>query len=207
MKRVALIVAVLALLLGGAGQAEADPILGSSVTGTVQFGSGTTNYFDPTKGLVPSGYSNSSPGTNTVAISSTAVEFGLQDLANTDTVDFTGTQLIIQDFLHSGAVAFNWTMTFTDAAFLGATLSKTSDNFPSSVTAALVGSTITVTWPGTFTFGPNTYTAVFSLTPAADPDPPPTIVPEPTSLAMFGMTTLTAAAYFGWRRRKQQVQA
>lgn len=34
-----------------------------------------------------------------------------------------------------------------------------------------------------------------------------TKVPEPTSLALFGLSTLTGAVYCGWRRRKQPAQA
>jgi hypothetical protein len=42
-----------------------------------------------------------------------------------------------------------------------------------------------------------------TVTGAADPA---AAAPEPTSLAVFGLTTLAGAGYWGWRRRKRSAQ-
>lgn len=175
-----------------AGGAKASPILGSQVTGTINFGGPGTNYFDPVNGFVPAGFLNTAGPTVTIA--DPAVEFGFEDGANRDTADFTGTQLIITDLVKSGAA--NWTMTFQDSAFVGATLTEISDNFPTGgLTATLVGDTITVTWAGTNT--PGNFTGVFDLAPAA--------VPEPSTIAAFGLLGACGLVYV--RRRTKAVVA
>ena len=59
---------------------------GTSITGSINFGGGSTNYYDPVNGGVPTGqgYENASDAYNsaTVPLSNSTVEFGYQDPAN-----------------------------------------------------------------------------------------------------------------------------
>jgi hypothetical protein len=73
-------------------------------------------------------------------------EFGYMDFGNTDTADFTGTSLTLQDV---SALGFSVPVTFifTDTAFLGATITQGTDSFPSLVTADLTGDVLTLTMP------------------------------------------------------------
>src|SRR5260221_540261 len=76
-------------------------LLGSVVTGTLNFGANPINYFNPANGFVPAGtYGNSAPGNNTVIIGP-IIEFGYVDNINTDTADFTGTTLTVKDVANS----------------------------------------------------------------------------------------------------------
>ena len=83
-------------------------LTGTQVTGSLQFSAPPPvgiNYFDPANqyvdgplGTFPGGSLNSS-GT-TVTISGTAVEFGYKDSDNTDSANFTGSQLTINAAAH-----------------------------------------------------------------------------------------------------------
>jgi len=168
------------VILAMALPAKAD-LISTSVTGSLQFGStGTPNYFNPANGYVPAGYLNAAGPT--VAISSTATEFGFADLINTDTANFTGSTLTVTDKVLFGAA--NWIMTFTDTAFAGLNLVQNSDTFiPGGVTGVLSGDTITLDWAGTI--GSGLMTATFSLTPGTT-----TATPEPSSFLMLGVGLL-----------------
>ena len=75
-------------------------IIGSTVTGDLNFGNPTI-YYDPGNGIVPgSGYLNSSGNKNspTVVINAGLPTFGFNDTANLDVADFSsGTQLVFTD--------------------------------------------------------------------------------------------------------------
>ena len=79
--KLAVVVMLASLGLGAVAQAS---LVGTQVTGTLQFNGGGPNYFDPANGRVPAGYLNSAGPA--VVISSTATEFGFQNASGTDTV-------------------------------------------------------------------------------------------------------------------------
>ena len=149
-------------------------LVGSSVTGTLQFSGVGNNYFDPAFGSVPMGTLNNAG--ITVTISAVATEFGYTAPDNIDLADFTTTQLIVTDAVSGGAGP--WKMTFTSSAFTGITL--VSSNFP-GLTASFANNTITLNWGGTGSIdsisgiggapGVITYTAIYNVnTPGAVPD-------------------------------------
>ncbi len=173
------LVAILGALVCAPGWAD---LVGTSVTGSLTFGGNPLNFFDPVNGFVPNGPLNKTQGT-TVTISSSAIEFGFQDPDNTDTADFTGTQLTLTDISSGGQAAARFT--FTDAAFAGVTLSPVSNTFPVGFGAVLDGSTLTISFPQFLQSG--TFDAVFSLTPT-------TAIPEPGSIALL-LSALCGAGY------------
>lgn len=164
-------------------------LLGTAVTGNLTFLGNPLNYFDPANGFVPAtGFENSS-GT-TVTIAEPAIEFGAVFPANTDTGNFTATQLIVTDIVNSTGTNIPFTMTFSDAAFSGLSVSKVSDTFANGgTTASLTGNTLTVAWNGGLV-NPGTLQAVYNLTT--------TTVPEPASWALL----LVGIAAVGQFRRK-----
>ncbi len=179
----------LAIVAGVAISASAASasLIGQSVTGAVNFGTGTTNYFDPVNGLVPGSTSNST-GT-TVTIADPAIEFGVQDTANIDRVDFTADGIVITDDVLIDA--FNWTMTFVSSAFTGLTLTEVSDGFSDGgVTGTLTGDTLVFTWAGTSQYT-GLMSAQYSLVSA---------VPLPAG----GVLLLTGAAALGFAGRRRR---
>lgn len=179
--------------------AEANGLIGTSVTGGLFFGANTTNGFDPANGAVPSGYSNTA-GTM-VTVASPAIEFGYQDVYNTDSANFNASQFTIEDFVASsypsGVTNASFSMTFTDSAFSGLSLTKATDFFPNGgLTAALTGNTITVTWAGGTVNPSDDYTSTFTLS----------AVPEPSTWAAMGVGALVLALAVR-RQQRKSVQA
>lgn len=164
MKKILCLVAVMAMMTF-ASAAWAD-----TTTGQLYFGANPTNYFDPANGFVPGGYGNSvSPVNVTIGA---GVEFGFQDGANTDTANFTGTQLIIEDVVNGIQSDAPWTMIFSNPGYTGMTLFAGS--FPGTFTYSLDASFITINWGGGEVQG--AMRAVFDLQ----------AVPEPGSLMLLG---------------------
>jgi hypothetical protein len=162
-------------------------LVGTTVTGTLNFATLAFNCFDPTAGCIggtPAGDLNSA--SPTVTISATATEFGYADSANSDYADFTDNTLTIGDNVLSNAA--NWVMTFTDIAFAGLDLTETSDTFTNGgASASLSGDVLTVTWAGTDTTD-GQLTADFGVA-----------TPEPSTPIML-LTGLVAVA--GLMRRR-----
>ena len=149
--------------------ARANGLIGTSMTGSLEFGSLMTNYYDPANGYVPSGYENTA-GT-TVTIASPTVEFGFADSNNTDSANFSASQFTIEDSLSStsGGTDNPFTMTFTDPAFAGQSLSKATDFFPNGLTYSLTGSTITISWAGSAVKANDDYTSTFVISAVPEP--------------------------------------
>ncbi len=142
-------------------------LLGTNVNGTLTFSGGSTNYFDPANGFVPTGAGNSvSP--NGVVIGP-GVEFSFNDTINRDVANFTGTGLTVRDAcLGSFDCAGNNTfqMTFTDTSF-GAVTLLTNDL---GITFSTAGDVITVNFPGGAVANSNA-TATFRIATAQTPEP------------------------------------
>lgn len=171
--------------------ARGGAILGSTVTGDLNFNGFGTNYYDPANGFVPAtGYLNSAANFDspTVVISSGLPTFGFNDTGNLDVADFSnGTQLIFTDTVEDSGGNSSITLTFTDTAFSGITLA--SNNF-SGLTYGIVGDVITINIPGndSVTAG-QVFTGTFNLAS----------VPEPST---FGMLA-AGSAFLVWLRRKR----
>lgn len=170
-------------------------LLGTSVSGSLVFSGDPSNYFDPTNSFVPSsGYLNSAGGT-TVTIQDPAIEFGAVFPTNTDSADFNASQLTITDLTTGSGVNFASTMSFTDTAFRGLTLSKTSDSFTGGVTGSLAGDIVTVSWARAGIVPGQTLKATFNLTGA-------TTTPEPASWGMLAFSGVLGALVFLLRKQR-----
>ena len=170
-------VAVIAATLGISGQASAG-MLGTQVTGLINFGSNPINYFNSTNGFVPGGCGNSCTGAAPVAIGA-GTEFCFFDGANRDIADFSDTQLTISDTVFSGAT--NWHMAFTTLTpGLFGGLSLATEAFNPDLTYNITGDTINIYWAGTGTAGSNSTTFNVNVTS----------VPEPTTLGLLGLGLL-----------------
>jgi hypothetical protein len=167
-------------------------ILGSTVTGDLNFNGGGPNYYDPANGFVPAtGYLNSASNFDspTVVISATTPTFGYQDGGNTDVSNFSsGTQLVVTDTVTEAGGNAPIKLTFTDTAFVGITLA--SNNFP-NLTYGIVGDVITINIGanGNTTVG-EVLTGTFNIQTTATPEP-----------SSFGMIAAGSAALI-WLRKK-----
>lgn len=180
--------ALTALATALAAPAKAD-LIGTVVDGSLTFGGNTINAFDPANGFVYPGYGNSE--STSVTISDDIVEFQSAASLNGYLVDFTGDTLTysFSPFFFAPAP---YTMTFTNAAFVGLILTEISDTFPNGgITASLDGDTITLTYAGMNLIAAS---ASYSIQGVS--------VPEPSSLVLagFGVVGLLASRRKGGRR-------
>lgn len=166
-------------------------LVGSSVTGTLKFGSDPVNYFAPANLYVPVGYGNSSPGSHVNVLIGAGAEFGYRDGFNQYVANFTDTQLIIT---HDALLYGNSSplvMTFTSSAFTS--LSLDAQSFAPALTHSLVGNVITINWAGGITTIGSTR-AVFNVGSG-------TGVPDGGSTALMFVGALLAGVV-GLRRMK-----
>ena len=157
---------VLAAVLVVAGEMAKGDLSGTIVAGQMLANNNPPNFFDPANngpgfGVPSTGYLNSSSNSNsaTVTISTTAMEFGYQDNANTIRADFGSSTLLLNDIVNVSVVPI--TYKFTDAAFAGLSFSTSSDTFPGGLSASIAGSTVTIDVPAVNAVGD--YDAVFTL--------------------------------------------
>jgi len=173
-------VAVIAFL--GLAPLSWGALIGTSVTGSLNFNENPNNFFDPANGFVPARFENASGPT--VAIDADAVEFGFNDGSNRDTANFQDGRLVIRDRAMGGAGSVSYTLTFTNPVFAG--ISLISSTFRRDLTYDLVGDQIEITVPRFRRDG--TYRAVFEITST----------PEPESIGLIGLGLVVLAV--GWRK-------
>jgi hypothetical protein len=162
MRRLLFISAVCIVPMCGAG------LIGSTVTGLLNFAGGATNSYDPTSGAVPTtGYQNSASSQNspTVTILGGGNDFGQQGAADNDVTSFNNTGFTFTDTVLVGGGNSAIKLTVVDAAFTGLTLKLLSNNFP-GLSYGIAGDVITVSIPqnAAVTTG-EVLTASFSLVP------------------------------------------
>lgn len=133
---------------------------GLPVVGTLAFGTNGANggqHWSPQSTVIGSG-----------------LEYRYIDGSNTDTADFTATQLIINDVVNDSANG--WEMTFaTTGGFKSFSLA--SSNFDPGLTYSLTSGKLVIDWVGVGT-GPENYTATFNVNAV-------TAVPEPETYALM----------------------
>lgn len=122
-------------------------LIGATVTGTLNFGSNSTNYFDPAGGIVPAGYGNSAPANHVNVVIGGGTEFGIFTTSAL-TANFSDTQLVISNVNMIVVGYVPWVMTFSSTAFGGQNLSLVSQTFAPGLTSSLVGNLITINWAG-----------------------------------------------------------
>jgi hypothetical protein len=149
-------------------------LIGTSVTGSLNFDGNPANFFDPANGFVPARFENAAGPT--VTIDDFAPEFGFNDGANRDIANFTDGRLVIRDRATGGG-SQKITLTFTDDAFAG--ISLVSSNFRKPIKYDIVGDEIDITIPKFARDG--RYRAVFDVAST------PTSTPEPESLGLIGL--------------------
>ena len=154
--------------------AQADNT-GLAVTGTLAFGPNGANggqYWSPQNTVIGAG-----------------IEYTYVDAANTDTADFSATQLTVRDQVMSNANG--WEMTFATPGSFTA-LALVSSDFGPALTFSLVAGKIVLDWVGTNT-GPHDFKAVFNVETAA-------AIPEPETYALM-LAGLGAIGIMARRRR------
>jgi len=141
----------------------------TTINGEIYFGGGSTNYYDPANGFVPTGVNNEAGLPVTV---DGGTEFGYEDSANLDAADFTSKHLTITDLVFEDAAPWEQRFTASTPGFFN-NLTLVSTNF-TGLTYSVTGNTLKLNWGGTDS--PDLFTADFSFGSA---------VPEPATWAML----------------------
>jgi len=165
---------LLGLVLPASARAD---LVGTTVTGSLDFDADGLNFYNPALGFVPAGYQNS-PGaqnSNTVVIVG-GNEFGFTDPGNnTDVTSFSSTGFTFTDTAITAGLNLNIILTLTDPAFTGVSL--ISSTFP-GLTFAISGDQITVDIPGLNVSAGEVLTASFNVTSTSS-------VPEPSTYGLM----------------------
>ena len=165
---------LLGLVLPASARAD---LVGTTVTGSLDFDADGLNFYNPALGFVPAGYQNS-PGaqnSNTVVIVG-GNEFGFTDPGNnTDVTSFSSTGFTFTDTAITAGLNLNIILTLTDPAFTGVSL--ISSTFP-GLTFAISGDQITVDIPGLNVSVGEVLTASFNVTSTSS-------VPEPSTYGLM----------------------
>jgi hypothetical protein len=163
-----------AALVGAGATIAASPafadLVGTEVSGVLNFGGGATNFYDPANGFVPAGFGNSTSPNNVVIGGPFIATFGYQDAANTDNSNFTNTTLTFTDMVTTTDTNASIQLMYTDTAFAGATVSLVSNNF-AGITESLVGDVLTLSIPEADVTAGESFSATYSIQTAAVPAP------------------------------------
>jgi hypothetical protein len=166
-------------------------LIGTTVTGVLNFDGNPLNYYDPANGFVPAtGYQNSASNQDSSTVTIVGGnEFGFRDGANQDVTSFTSNGFTFTDTSFLGA-GTNIALRFTDTAFGG--VSELSSTF-SGLTFGISGDVITVDIPAFTTTPGGVLSASFSVT----------AVPEPSTLGMVGIELVVIALIVMRKHRSQ----
>ena len=176
---------LLCLMLPASARAD---LVGTTVTGSLDFDADGLNFYNPAMGFVPAGFQNSAgaQNSNTVVIVG-GNEFGFTDGINTDVTSFSSTGFTFTQTSIIPGKNINIILTMTDPAFTGVSL--ISSTFP-GLTFAISGDQITVDIPDITVSAGEVLTASFNATSTS-------AVPEPSTYGLmligFGFLGLVMA--------------
>ncbi|MFO0953386.1 MAG: hypothetical protein U0835_19995 [Isosphaeraceae bacterium] len=167
--------AALVLLLADAAPARAQ-LIGTTVTGEFRVNGVGPNLFAPPD----------------VVISAAAPEFDFDDGANHIVADFDANTLTLTDASRTGSLPQFFV--FTNSAFAGLSLSKTSDNYPNGgLDVTFLNDQLFINTANFLALGGN-YSATFVFSSAS--------VPEPSALLLGAVASLPLIALAARRRRR-----
>lgn len=151
-RRSSLFMATACLFIGISTQASAG-LLGQSVFGVLNFGTNSTNLFNPANiGLTQGALNELS---NPVVITDGVLEFAHVDNGVIGIfVNLLDDRMTFSTDSRTGFVSPPMSISLSSAGFVGLTLTETSDDYADGgVNALLAGDTLTLNWGGTSTAG------------------------------------------------------
>jgi hypothetical protein len=164
---------LLCLVLPASARAD---LVGTTVTGSLDFDADGLNFYNPAMGFVPAGFQNSAGAqdSNTVLVVG-GNEFGFSDGINTEVTSFSSTGFTFTQTSIIPGKNLNIILTMTDPAFTGVSL--ISSTFP-GLTFAISGDQITVDIPDITVSAGEVLTASFNATSTSS-------VPEPSTYGLM----------------------